>query len=162
MAGAEREVADGLLDRLLAAAHRFQAVLVAPEDIVDRHIHAAALQIDAGEPFQVVKADQPFHRPPDLVVDLPRPRREKHEDQVAQQVGLGEVDAGRVQRLEDPVRVISLPGRDVDNRQALDDHGRQPVKVKRFLIGTGQLDMAAEKAVRLTDRILAPRTRRPG
>ena len=60
------------------------------------------------------------------------------------------------------MRVVSLPGRDVDNRQALDDHGRQPVKVKRFLIGTEQLDMAAEEAVRLTDRILAARRGVPG
>jgi hypothetical protein len=121
-----------------------------------------ALQIDAGEPLQVVEADQPFHRPPDLLVDLARLGREEHEDQVAQQVCLGEVHAGRVQRLEDPVRVVSLPGCDVDNRQALDDHGRQHVKVKAFLIGTGQLDMAAEEAVCLTDRILAAGRGVPG
>ena len=157
MAGAEREVANSLFDRLLAAAQGFHAVLVAPEDVVDRHIHATALQVDAGEPFQVLEADQPFHRPPDPVVDPSRPGWEEHEDQVAQQVRLSEVDAGRVERLEDPVRVVSRPGRDIDNRQALDDHGRQQLKVKLFLVGTRKLDMAAEEAVCLADRILAAR-----
>jgi hypothetical protein len=156
MAGAKRQVADGFLDRLLPARHVLQPVLVAPEHVVYRHVDPAALQIDAGEPFQIVEADQSLHRPPDLVVDPSRPGREEHEDQVAQQVGLSEIDARRVQRLEDAVGVVSLPGGDIDNRQPFHHNCRQPVQIQRLIVGTEQLDVASEKAVCLTDQIRPP------
>jgi hypothetical protein len=53
------------------------------------------------------KADQPLHRSPDLVVECARSCGQGHEDQLAQQVGLCEVDPGFVQRLEDAVRAVS-------------------------------------------------------
>lgn len=116
MAGAKRQVPHKRLDSVLAAWHVLQPVLVAPEDIVDGHVDPAPLQVNAGQAFQVLEADKPLHRLPDLVVDLLRPCGEEHEDQVAQQVGLGEVDASRIERLEDAVCVVSRRGGDVDNR----------------------------------------------
>lgn len=123
MLRAQRKVTYGVFNRLLAPRHVLQPVLVAPEDIVNRDVGTAPLQVDSGEPFEVVEADEPLHRPPDLVVHLRRPGWQEHEDQVAQQVGLGEVDAGRVQRLEDAVRVVALARGDVDDCQPL-DHDR--------------------------------------
>lgn len=44
---------------------------------------------------------------PDVPIDLLAPGRQQHEEVVTQQVGLGELEAGVVQRLEDPVDVVT-------------------------------------------------------
>jgi len=54
MPSAQRQVTNGLLDRLLAR-HALQAVLVAPEDIIDSHVDAAPLQVNAGEASRLSK-----------------------------------------------------------------------------------------------------------
>ncbi len=92
---------------------------------------------------------------PHPVVHRGRSRLQQHEDQVAQQVRLGEVDAGRVQRLEDAVRVVPRACRDIDNREPLHHDPGQAVHVERLRIGPRQLHLAAEEPVRLADRVLA-------
>jgi hypothetical protein len=56
------------------------------------------------------------------------------EGQVAEQVGLSQVHAGRVQGLEDPVRVVALPGGDVNDSETLNDDGCEPVEIERIAV----------------------------
>jgi hypothetical protein len=80
--GVESKVADGLLDGLFSARQVLQPLLVAPEHVVDRHVHSLPLQVYAGQALQVFEADQPLHRPPDVFVHRRRLRRQQHEEQI--------------------------------------------------------------------------------
>ncbi len=153
--GSTGEVTDGVLDRLLTApGQALQPVLMNAIHVIDRDIQALALQFDAGQAFQVREADHLLHRPPDLGVDLGAAGREQHEDQVAQQVCLGQADTGRIEGLEDPVRVVSRSCGDVDDGQAFDDDGGEPAEVEWLVCGAGELEAAAEETVGLADRVL--------
>jgi hypothetical protein len=78
---------------------------------------------DQVEPDKQLKvgAEPVLHRQPHVPVDILAPAGQPHEQVVAEQVGLAQLQPGVVQGLEDPVHVVAALGGDFDDRQPRPD-----------------------------------------
>ena len=87
-------------------------------------------------------------------------RGQPHEQVIAQQVTLGEPQAGVVQGLEDPVRIVAVLSSHRDQGQARDDRIFDALDVGQVVRIVTRLQLGPEEAVRGTDRVSAARLRR--
>ena len=90
-------------------------------------------QVEPEQGLQFLIGEQVLQREPQGGVDLIRPGGQLHEQVVPEQVALGELEAGVVQRLEDAVGVVVLPGGHGHDRQAGDDGGLDLRQGQRLL-----------------------------
>ena len=117
------DVGDELGVRELARLRQRLEALVDAVDLRDlARLHRQVVAHEAVEQVLVLGRERLLERVPGVGVDLGLlPWRLAHEDVVADEVGLREVEAGRVQALEDQLRVVVIPLEcDVDHQQLLE------------------------------------------
>ena len=127
----------------------FEAFLLGPVDVVLLDpVVSADDQVEPDEQFKV-RAEPVLHRQPHVPVDILAPAGQPHEQVVAEEVGLAQLEPGVVQGLEDPVHVVAALGGDLDDRQSRPDRllDAGDVLVVIWVVHAGE--HGAEELVRL-------------
>ena len=123
------DVGDEVGRRELARLGERLEALVDAVDLRDlARLHRQVVAHEAVEQVLVLGRERLLERVPGVGVDLGLLLvRQAHQHVVADQVGLREVEPGRVQALEDQLRVVVVAlERDVDDQQLLDARRRPP------------------------------------
>lgn len=112
-------------------------------------------EVQPEEQLQFTTAELVLQRKPPGLVDSITSAGEPHEQVVAQQISLRELQARIVQRLEDPVSIVAVLGRDGHQRQPRDDRVLNVFDVQRIVRVIGGNELSREEPVRRTNRIAA-------
>ena len=120
---ASREPLDLILEHVDVAGLRLELSASGPVHLILADELTRRLQVIAHQALQAVGAERALQRPPMLRVDAVGSLSERHEQVVAQQVGLAQADTRRVDRLEDLVRTLSFADRH--------EHQREPIADRR-------------------------------
>ena len=106
---------------LLGFGELFEPFLLGPVDLgLLDPVVSADDQVEPDEQLEV-RAEPVLHGEPHVPVDVLAPGGQPHEQVVAEQVGLAQLEPGVVEGLEDPVHVVAALCGDLDDRQARPD-----------------------------------------